>query len=81
MQWSGHDLDLSPGDLNQADDATDSGYKARLYNLGFLWSLSATPGDDEMRIALEDFQEQYALPLTRELDDATKAQLSQVYGS
>src|SRR5579859_456584 len=81
MQWSGHDLDLSPGDLNQADDATDSGYKARLYNLGFLWSLSATEGDDEMRIALEDFQEQYSLPLTRELDDATKAQLSQAYGS
>jgi hypothetical protein len=71
---------LAVGDLNPSDDATDAGYKARLYNLGFLWNPTVDDADDEMLIALEDFQAQYALDLTKQLDDATKAQIVQAHG-
>ena len=36
--------------------------------------------DDEMVIALQDFQAQYSLTVSGQLDDATKAQLVQTYG-
>src|SRR5579859_8053227 len=71
---------LTLGDLNPSDDTSDAGYRARLYNLGFLWDPTASEDDDEMLIALEDFQAQYSLTLSRELDDATKAQILQAHG-
>jgi N-acetylmuramoyl-L-alanine amidase len=74
------EVDLSVGDLNPSDDTSDSGYKARLYNLGFLWDPTVDETDAEMLIALEDFQAQYALPISGQLDDATKAQLLQAHG-
>jgi Putative peptidoglycan binding domain len=72
---------LQIGLLNPADDASDAGYKARLFNLGFLWDASADDTDDEMVVAVQDFQEQYAIDVSGQLDDATKAQLLQIYGA
>ena len=73
--------DLDVGALNPPDDATDAGYKARLFNLGFLWDDTVDDTDDEMVVALQDFQAQYALDTSGQLDDATKAQLLQTYGA
>jgi hypothetical protein len=78
---SGLETALSLGGLNPADDPTDAGYKARLYNMGFLWDSSVDDTDGEMVIALQDFQAQYSLTVSGQLDDATKAQLVQSYGS
>ena len=72
---------LDVGAINPADDTSDAGYKARLFNLGFLWDPTVADTDDEMVIALQDFQAQYSLTISGQLDDATKAQLSQTYGS
>jgi hypothetical protein len=72
---------LDVGAINPADDTSDAGYKARLFNLGFLWDPTVSDTDDEMVIALQDFQAQYSLTISGQLDDATKSQLSQTYGS
>jgi hypothetical protein len=77
---SNPEVDLSVGGLNPSDDTSDAGYKARLYNLGFLWDSTVDDTDDEMLIALQDFQAQYSLTISGQLDDATKGQLLQVYG-
>jgi hypothetical protein len=78
---SGNEVDLVLGGLNPSDDASDAGYKARLYNLGFLWDATVDDTSDEMVIALQDFQAQYSLPVNGQLDDTTKAQLTQTYGA
>jgi hypothetical protein len=77
---AGNDVELSLGGLNPSDDTSEAGYKARLYNLGFLWDPSAEDTDNEMLIALQDFQAQYSLTVSGELDDATKGQLLQAHG-
>ncbi len=71
---------LAVAAINPNDDVTEAGYKARLYNLGFLWDPTADESDDEMVIALQDFQAEYQLPVTGQLDDATRAQLAQAHG-
>ena len=73
-------LALSLGGLNPSDDTSHAGYKARLYNMGFLWDLTADDDDDEMVIALQDFQAQYAMTVTGQLDDATRTQLLKLHG-
>jgi hypothetical protein len=73
-------LDLDVGALNEKDDDTDAGWKARLYNLGYLWDPAAAEGDDELAFALQDFQAQYGMTVNGQADDATKAKLQQVYG-
>jgi len=77
----GNEVDLALGGLNPSDDVSDAGYKARLYNMGFLWDATVDDTSDEMLIALQDFQAQYSLPVNGQLDDATKAQLLQTYGA
>jgi hypothetical protein len=72
---------LDVGSINPTDDTTDAGYKARLFNLGFLWDPTVADTDDEMVIALQDFQAEYSLTVSGQLDDATKSQLTQTYGS
>jgi hypothetical protein len=74
-------LDMALGALGPADDDSDAGWKARLYNLGYLWDPTVDDGDDEVVVALQDFQAQYGLPVSGQLDDATKAQLVRVYGA
>jgi hypothetical protein len=72
---------LAIGALNPADDSSDAGYKARLFNLGFLWDPAVDDTADEMRIALQNFQAEYSLAVTGGLDDATKAKLNGIHGS
>jgi len=73
-------VDLVLGGLDPSDDATERGYKARLFNLGFLWNATVDDADDEMVIALQDFQAQYSLKVSGELDDATKGKLVEAHG-
>jgi hypothetical protein len=77
---SSQEVDLTVGGLNPSEDTTVAGYKARLFNLGFLWDPTVADADDEMIIAVQDFQAQHQLPVTGELDDATTTQLLQAYG-
>jgi len=58
----------------------DDVWKIRLFNLGFLWDAKAEVTDDEMMIALQDFQAQFEIKMTGQLDEATKAKLAEVYG-
>jgi len=74
-------VDLLPGALDPGDGEGDAGWRARLYNMGFLWDASAAANDDEMVIALQDFQAQYGLAVTGSLDDATRAKIASVHGS
>jgi hypothetical protein len=72
---------LHVGSLNPQDDSnSDDGFKMRLFNMGFLWDTNVDPSDDEMVIALQDFQAEYKIKLSGQLDDATKAKLVDVYG-
>jgi hypothetical protein len=80
LESAGSEVDLSLGGLNPSDDTSDAGYKGRLFNMGFLWDDTVADSDDEMLIALQDFQAQYKLTVSGQLDDATKAQLLQVHG-
>ncbi|MGD0526224.1 MAG: LysM domain-containing protein [Polyangiaceae bacterium] len=77
---AGDPVGLVVGGLNPSDDSSVAGYKARLYNMGFLWDPTVPDTADEMVIALQDFQAQYKLTLSGELDDATKAQLLTSHG-
>lgn len=73
-------LALRVGFLDPTDE--DLGVRARLANLGYLIS---DPGgdasDDEMELAVEEFQADNALPPTGVLDDETRAQLVDAFGS
>ncbi len=81
LQYADATFTLTVGAINPLDDTTEAGWRARLFNLGFLWEPGAADDADEMVIALEDFQAEYGLPISGQLDDATKAQITQVYGS
>ncbi len=71
------DIGLSAGSL---DPTADTSWKTRLFNMGFLWDPSVDDSDDEMIVALEDFQAQYEIPVSGRPDDATKAKIVEVYG-
>jgi hypothetical protein len=71
---------LAIGSLNQSDDTSDAGYKARLFNMGFLWDDTVDEASEEMAIALEDFQDGYGLEVTGQLDDTTKSKILAIYG-
>jgi hypothetical protein len=71
------DIGLSVGGL---DPTADAGWKTCLFNMGFLWDPSVDDSDDEMIVALEDFQAQYEIPVSGRPDDATKAKIMEVYG-
>ena len=73
------DVSLDASALDAAS-TEDFAWKARLFNMGFLWDINADPTDDEMIIALQDFQAEYKVAVTGQLDDATKTKLSEVYG-
>lgn len=70
---------LDVGGLDATADDVGA-WKARLFNMGFLWNLDVEPDDDEMIIALQDFQAQYGIAVNGQLDAATKAKLIEVYG-
>ena len=76
----GGDVGLNVGGLDPADAGSASGWKTRLFNMGFLWDPDAAEGEDEMIIALQDFQAQYQIETSGQLDEATKAKLVEVHG-
>jgi len=58
---------------------TLAGVRARLTNLGFPCGFGGDPVDDAMREQLQRFQERFALPVSREPDDATRAKLTALH--
>jgi hypothetical protein len=65
------------GDLNPVDDL--SGAQQRLNNLGFPCGSEDGNLDDQTSGALRQFQDKYNLPVTGELDAATKAKLQNLH--
>jgi N-acetylmuramoyl-L-alanine amidase len=80
LSVDGSDLALSIGRLDPLDDTTEAGWKARLFNLGFLVDPTVPDGDEEVTFALHDFQAEHSLDLTGTFDDPTKSKLKEVYG-
>jgi N-acetylmuramoyl-L-alanine amidase len=80
LSVDGSDLAMSIGRLDPLDDATESGWKARLFNLGFLVDPTVPDDDEEVTFALRDFQAEHSLDLSGAFDDATKSKLKEVYG-
>ena len=71
---------MSVGRLNTVDDTTEAGWKARLYNLGFLTDPTLDDTDGEVVFALQDFQAEHLLDVSGAFDDATKSKLKDVHG-
>ena len=71
-------LSLAIGYLNPIDEDSGAGWKARLFNIGFL----SDPDDDdeEVAFALSDFQAEYGLKVSGALDAATRSKLEQISG-
>jgi hypothetical protein len=61
--------------------AEDSGWKARLVNLGYYPGAVGDVDDEQMRHAIEEFQCDHKLKVTGELDDGTHSKLKQEHGS
>ena len=57
---TGTNLSVAIGRLNTHDDATAAGWKARLFNLGFLVDPTLDLADPEVVFALQDFQAEHA---------------------
>jgi N-acetylmuramoyl-L-alanine amidase len=60
--------------------AEDTGWQGRLANLGYNPGETGQADGDQLRSAIEEFQCDYKLPVTGELDAATKAKLEQIHG-
>ena len=76
----GTDQAMTIGRLNTVDDATVAGWKARLFNLGFLMDPSLPDADGEVVFALQDFQAEHSLDVSGKFDDATQSKLKDVHG-
>lgn len=73
------DADLRVGHLDPIEE--ESGVRARLSNLGYLIGEVEDAEDvEELKLALQEFQADFALPFTGELDDATRSKLLEVHG-
>jgi putative peptidoglycan binding protein len=77
------DLDLElPVKIGYLDPhVEDTGWKARLINLGYYAGAVGDTEDDRMRHAIEEFQCDHKLKVTGALDDATRAKLKQEHGA
>lgn len=77
------DLDLEQtlqiGHLDPIDE--DSGWQARLINLGYYAGAVADGDDQQLRHAIEEFQCDHQLKVTGELDGATRAKLLERHGA
>jgi hypothetical protein len=80
LRVDGTDLALSIGRLDPLADTTEAGWKARLFNLGFLVDPTVPDDDEEVTFALRDFQAEHSLDLSGTFDDATQSKLKEVYG-
>jgi hypothetical protein len=68
------------GHLDPVDE--DSGWQARLINLGYFAGSTGDDSADDLRLhyAIEQFQCDYKLKVTGELDDSTRSKLREVHG-
>ncbi len=74
------ELVFAIGGLDPIDEVF--GAKSRLSNLGYLTSAPDDPfADEELELAVEEFQADHDLTITGALDDATNAKLLEVHGS
>jgi N-acetylmuramoyl-L-alanine amidase len=71
------ELNIEVGHLDPPDEV--SGYTARLTNLGYLDPFIASD-DDDLNVAIQEFQCDHKLPVTGEIDPATKARLAELHG-
>lgn len=78
------DLDMEvPIKIGHLDpEGKDSGWKGRLTNLGYYAGPTGDDAVDELRLhyAIEEFQSDYHLKVTGDIDEPTKAKLREVHG-
>jgi hypothetical protein len=73
-------VDVFIGHLDPVEEET--GVRGRLSNLGYLIGEIEDADDvEELSFALEEFQADYELAVTKEIDDATRAKLVEIHGS
>jgi N-acetylmuramoyl-L-alanine amidase len=75
----GIEVPLKIGHLDPHDE--ESGWLGRLVNLGYTDDQLGTTSEDDLRSDIEEFQCDYKLKVTGELDAATKAMLKKVHGA
>ena len=71
-------MPLQIGSLDPIQE--ESGRNARLANLGYLLDPTDSSDDDDVHLAVEEFQADNDLPLTGTFDSATQAKLLEVHG-
>lgn len=59
---------------------TAAGWKARLFNMGYLYDPDVDGDDAEFAFAVSDFQVDNGMDVTGKLDDTTKSKVKEVYG-
>ena len=74
----GMELPLRIGYLNPADQ--ESGWQARLVNLGYLAGMAPDSSEDDLDTAIEELQCDYKVQLTGTADDATQQKLKELHG-
>jgi N-acetylmuramoyl-L-alanine amidase len=72
------ELPVKIGHLDPADE--DSGWRQRLINLGYYAGAVEDSEEARLRNAIEEFQCDYGLKVTGELDNATRAKLKDQHG-
>jgi N-acetylmuramoyl-L-alanine amidase len=75
----GVDVPLKIGHMDPAEE--DSGWVARLINLGYFGGAVGDMTDALLPVALEEFQCDHGLKVTGLLDEATRSKLREVHGS
>jgi hypothetical protein len=73
------DIPIRIGHLDPLDQ--DAGWFARLVNLGYVDNAPASTDPRDLRSDIEEFQCDFGLKVTGELDAATKAKLKQIHGA
>lgn len=75
----GLELPLKIGFLDPPEE--DSGWQARLINLGYHAGPVGDTDEEQLGYAIEEFQCDHKLPVTGELDAATRTKLKEAHGS
>ena len=72
------ELPLAIGHLDPFDEAP--GWEARLANLGYLYRQVGSVNEESLQLAIEEFQCDYSLTKTGQMDEATQAKLKELHG-
>jgi hypothetical protein len=73
-----YEFPVKIGHLDPVEE--DTGWRARLINLGYHLGAVDSPDDPQLKYALEEFQCDHKLKVTGELDSATRAKLKGMHG-